>query len=178
MRKSPHGQEISTFTVCEYHGSCDQIALPVRFVFGREGIAMQGTGIWDGKPIHGRFSGEWVPDPGKHSKDFFEGTVELFYGWGRPGREMVPLEEGAVGPSYVDQTYYVPILQDVGGSGNFRAVDRGGEIADGDIDIFAGRGSFMTYKLTTKGLKNPTDNVPIYSSIVDASKVVPIYPGR
>jgi len=133
--------------------------LPFRFVYGTEGIAMQGTGILkDGRPVFGwPFRGKWVEKPGI-GKDYFSGDTKLYLGWGQPSFEMTPFKFAAVGPSYKGSTLYVPYLAENNiTDGVVYGWDRGGEIQDGDMDLFVGEGLYTNYLAKTLyGLNNPT----------------------
>jgi hypothetical protein len=118
-----------------------------RFLFGSEGLAMQGTGFTiQGEAIRvGNLNGSWQLTS-QGFLDYYLGTARFEWGYGGPGYPMTPYYYAAVGPAYYGGTYYVPYLDslyaDTGYdvTGYVFGYDRGGRIPNNRMDVFVGRG--------------------------------------
>jgi hypothetical protein len=148
--------ETTTASVCSYSG-CSNHEFPYRFLFGAEGVIMEGTGRTnDGRYIHvNHRSGTWVyrtDDKGNTYKDYFVPNGADF-GWGK-GKNLTPHVSAAAGPSYSSgTTVYVPELSHAPNGGYFTIADRGGGIVDGDLDVFVGEGRAAYYAAAAQYFK-------------------------
>ena len=147
-----------------------EVQVPWRFLYGSEGILMQGTGILpDGTPIHvNSYEGVWQSTNGY--TDYYAGTATFWYGWGGPGYELTSYIHGAVGPSFRGGIFYVPdfaTMINYPGGGYISGVDRGEAIKDYEMDLFVGVGYRAIINAGNGfGLTNPIDHgVPVYQVI-------------
>jgi len=165
--------ETVTINVCfNGGGGCEQRTFPYRFLYGAEGIIMQGTGkTRDGRYVHpGDVQGYWVyatgPN-GKTYKDYFVPTV-MDVRWG-PGRNLTSHVSVATGAAYPFGTaLYVPDLAHAPNGGVFRVADRGGGIENGDMDIFIGSG-WNAYKSSATyyfGAGHESANMRVYQIVL------------
>jgi hypothetical protein len=95
----------------------------------------------DGRFIHLGLPipGEWTNLKGG-SPDYYtpNNLKEVKVYWGKGREPLVAMETAAVGPAYVGSIIYIHDLRGTPNLGFFNAIDSGGQIQDGDIDIYMG----------------------------------------
>jgi hypothetical protein len=155
-----------------------EVTVPWRFLFGSEGVLMQGTGILDGSPIT---AASWQLDPdlgGWQSPngyiDYYAGSAEFESGYGGPGYELTPYSHGAVGPGHRGGLYYIPRLRRTPGGGFVSGVTGGGRIPNGQLDLFVGTGyADVATAQQQYGLTNPVGpdgNYIVYEVVCPTQK--------
>jgi hypothetical protein len=152
------------------HGFCSDRILSFRFLFGAEGLAMQGTGFTrTGEVIRvGDLVGKWVYTNQGYI-DYYHGTAKFEWGYGGPGYAMTAYMYGAVGPNYKNGTYYVPLLQELGinQSGIVYGFDSGGRVGNQHLDVFVGIGLAASNR---SPLPSTTNNVPVFRIICKGNR--------
>jgi 3D (Asp-Asp-Asp) domain-containing protein len=129
-----------------YGGACENVTLHYRTLFGAEGAYVQGTAMLpDGRFIHLGLPipGEWTDiELERIQHDYYtpNNLKEVKIYWGKGTEPLMAMETAAVGPAYVGSIIYIHDLRSTPNLGFFNAIDSGGQIQDGDIDIYMGIG--------------------------------------